>query len=286
MKKIVLALFLVFLGSAQGWSRAGELRRIYEPAMTPSDQQALSEIKRSGVVSEITRFVNNEFILPDNLHIRLGARRGPLFDNQYGEIDIPYSFITTTRESFAAAWPNKSKDEIFNATMDVLMHVLMHEMGHALLDLYGIPAIRNEENEVDDLAAILLVEMFEDGGKIVLSAAKAFDLQSAREEVYGRAYMGTEHGQSIERFRNMACLVYGSNPKTHPELLENTGLTQDDAEECTRRYKMRRAYWFDTLGPNMRNSKRARTSSKLGKDSGKGFWGSVGSTLDKIFDRN
>ncbi len=281
MRRFALAAFLLLLMPALAWPR-GELRRIYEPAISSQDQISLSDIKRSGVVSEILRFINNEFDLPDDLYIRLGARRGPLFDNQYGEIDIPYSFVTMTRNVFARAWPDKSEDEIFNASMDVLMHVLMHEMGHALLDLYGIPAIRNEENEVDDLAAILLVEMFEDGGKIVLSAAKAFDLQSTRGGAYEREHEGTEHGLSVERFRNMACLVYGSDPKKYPELLENTGLTIDDAKECTRRYKIRRAYWFETLGSNMKRNSPLRPATTKKE----GFWSSVSSTLRRVFDRD
>ncbi len=270
MKKIVLVLVLLAAAVNISWSR-GEVQRIYEPPMSAADQRILNEIKQSGVVSEIIRLMNNEFTLTDNLTIRIGAPKGPLFDNQYGEIAIPYSFITITRNVFTTAWPGKSPEQVNDATMDVLMHVLLHEMGHALLDLFDIPAIRNEENEVDDLAAILLVEMFEDGDKIVLNAARAFDLQKTRYGAYAREHRGTEHGLSEERFRNMACLVYGSDPKKYPDLLQNTGLTADDAVECEHRYKIRRDYWLDTLGPNMKNESAWNKSPNAKKS----FWKSL-----------
>lgn len=252
MARILVLVAVLLTGCDMGYD--GKVRVVYDPAVTALEDEAHQDIKRSGVVKEIARFLNNEFYLPDNLLIRIGSPEGPQFDNRYGEIEIPYRFITETKSSFRRGHPNKSEEQVYNATMDVLMHVLLHEVGHALIDLYRLPVIRNEEHEVDDLAAILLVEMFEDGGKIVMNAADSFGLRSGMESRHmrGDAYAG-EHGWSIERFYNMACLVYGKSPNKLNQKQSVVAIAARDRNDCKRRYKMRRDYWVSTLKPNLKN---------------------------------
>ncbi len=252
MARILVLVAVLLTGCDMGYD--GKVRTVYDPALTKLEAEAKRDIERSGVVKEIARFLNNEFHLPDNLLIRVGSPEGPQFDNRYGEIEIPYRFITETKSSFRRGHPNKSEDQIYNATMDVLMHVMLHEVGHALIDLYALPVIRNEENEVDDLAAILLVEMFEDGSKIVMNAADSFGLRSGTESrgMRGDAYAG-EHGWSIERFYNMACLVYGKTPKKMNRKRSLVAIAAQDRNSCKQRYKMRKKYWVGTLKPNLKN---------------------------------
>lgn len=252
MVRVLILVAVLLTGCDMGYD--GKVRVVFEPSVSPQEQTAQSEVKRSGVVAEIAKFLNNEFYLPDNLVLRIGSPDGPQFDNRYGEIEIPYRFITETKYAFRRGHPNKSEEEIYNATMDVLMHVMLHEVGHALIDLYELPIIRNEEKEVDDLAAILLVEMFEDGGKIVMNAADSFGLRSGTEgrAMRGDAYAG-EHGWSIDRFYNMACLVYGKSPKKMNQKQSLVAIASRDVGECKNRYKMRKKYWIGTLKPNLKN---------------------------------
>ncbi len=252
MTRILILVVVLLTGCDMGYD--GKVRVVYEPAIDAREAAALSDIKRSGVVAEIAKFLNNEFYLADNLLIRIGSPTGPQFDNRYGEIEIPYRLITETKSTFRRGHPGKSDEEIYNASMDVLMHVLLHEVGHALIDLYDLPVVRNEEKEVDDLAAILLVEMFEDGGKIVMNAADSFGLRSGSESraMRGRAYAG-EHGWSIERFYNMACLVYGKSPNKMNQKQSLVAIAARDVGECRERYKTRKEYWISTLWPQLRN---------------------------------
>ncbi|MBT8493842.1 MAG: DUF4344 domain-containing metallopeptidase, partial [Deltaproteobacteria bacterium] len=100
----------------------------------------------------------------------------------------------------------------------VTAFIMLHEVGHALVDAHLIPITGREEDAVDQLATWLLVTHAEEGEDLALDAASWFALASGEDSMEGMLW--DEHSLDSQRFYNIACWVYGANPWRHIYLVE------------------------------------------------------------------
>lgn len=82
-----------------------------------------------------------------------------------------------------------------------LLGVLGHELGHTLLNLWGLPDAGNEDI-ADEFASIVLLEKA-DGGKAIEEYAAYFDRGNAEKEAEFIHRTGDRHSLSIQRIRNI-----------------------------------------------------------------------------------
>jgi hypothetical protein len=253
MKKLLILLLPLFLvGCYMDEGDGRVILTIAEPRDGGEDM-IREQISRAGSVREIVRFMNNEFALSDDLVIRIGANEGPLFNEEYGEIDIPFQFIEQVQVRYLRNHPRASRARAVEFSMDVLMHVVLHEMGHALIDLYDLPHSSREEDAVDSLAAILLIEMFEDGREVSINTARSFAIKSFDNTSSGWRNYSDEHSLDEERYRKIICLIYGSKPDSYTDLARDSGLTDRQIRACPVVFKRQKSAWRKQLKPYLRD---------------------------------
>ena len=127
-------------------------------------------------------------------------------------------------------------------TMSNLQFVFLHELGHALIDIYDLPITGKEENVADQFAIIQLHRITEnytdpdglDYNKMILvSAQQAFahahNVES-RTPGYSHPYWA-EHDSSAQRFGNISCLLYGADPTKYSFIVPDI-LPQSRAVFC------------------------------------------------------
>ncbi len=254
MKKLLVLLLPLFLGGCyldEGDGRV--ILTIAEPRDRGEDM-IREQIDRAGSVREIVRFMNNEFALTDDLVVRIGADDGPLFNEEYGEIDIPFRFVEQVQARYLRTHPRASRARAVEFSMDVLMHVVLHEMGHALIDLYDLPHSSREEDAVDSLAAILLIEMFEGGREVSINTARSFAIKSFDNAGSEWRNYSDEHSLDEERYRKIICLIYGSKPESYADLARDSGLSSRRIKSCPADFKRQKSAWYKQLKPYLRNS--------------------------------
>ncbi len=110
-----------------------------------------------------------------------------------------------------------------------------HELGHALIDLLDVHVLGREEDAVDALAVLLsshgrTPEVADD---IIASAAESFAIldEWAAAEGEELTFWG-EHSLDQQRFYNIVCLYYGSEPDALEELADDAGLPEERRELC------------------------------------------------------
>lgn len=90
-----------------------------------------------------------------------------------------------------------------------LLGVISHELGHTLLNLWGIPGGDNEDT-ADEFASVVLLAK-EDGGKAIEEYAAYFERGNAEKEAEFILRTGDRHSLSIQRIRNIRGNVTNAN---------------------------------------------------------------------------
>lgn len=195
--------------------------RYLEP-LDAKEAQALKEIQQSGVND--TMVALSERLMPFNkpLVIEYGSDDGPLYDPQKHVVQMPYTFY---QEAWSYFKKNKYDEKYGKSAelgaIDTILHTLIHEAGHAYIADQNIPILGKEEDAVDNLAALLMIEYVDNGDDAAISAADMFAFESGdKPDYYEFGEYIDEHSFDLQRYFSTLCLVYGSDPEKHKQLLD------------------------------------------------------------------
>ncbi|MNQ68643.1 hypothetical protein D3C85_832050 [compost metagenome] len=119
---------------------------------------------------------------------------------------------------------------------------LLHEMGHLLIAELSLPVLGREEDAADQLG---FISLFLSSGRQrdadfyakLLDIADYWRLewQRAKPE-HEQVYAWASHGLDEQRFYNLACLIYGSDPDRLEWVPKITGLPVERALYCDQEY--------------------------------------------------
>ena len=148
--------------------------------------------------------------------------------------------------------------------------LVLHEIGHFLITEKDVPVLGPEEDAADYIATLALLReapldpaLNDRALRSLLAAADAFAASWQVGESVGAdvPYWGT-HALSIQRFYQIACLLYGSNPEAFASVPDRAGLPRQRAAGCKAEYqKAERAigWLLDTYGRHPGDPPGART---------------------------
>lgn len=202
--------------------------------LVPSDKieiQAQQAIQQSGINETVVDLSDSLFPFEKTLTIEYGSKDGPLYDPEKHVVQMPYSFYDEALTYFIKnEYQEKYGKPAESGAIDTVLHTLLHEAGHAFIADQNIPVLGKEEDAVDNFAAVLMIEYVENGDDAAVSAADMFAFESEdRPDYYDFGEYIDEHSFDLQRYFSTLCLVYGSNPEQHANLLdevENDYLTE------------------------------------------------------------
>ena len=119
-----------------------------------------------------------------------------------------------------------------SATRGAYAFVMLHEAGHAVVDQRDLPITGREEDVVDQFAALHLIREGFDGAWAAMDGV--LGLQG--NGMFSRSDFAGEHSLGPQRFFNVACLVYGSDPRAYAALVGPDGLPEERAARCPGEY--------------------------------------------------
>ena len=136
---------------------------------------------------------------------------------------------------------------------------LYHEIGHALISIYGLPVMGSEEDAVDVFSIIALTEELNKGElsqtretKLdnYLFSTALYWLTMSEEEDFGDQSITSEHSLDSERFLQHLCMVYGSDLEFYQDLPRDFGVEDIVTEECEGLYQRKTTNWHKLLAPH------------------------------------
>ncbi len=227
----------------------------YAKPLDNNERIIKKELKESQAVNVIVSFIKDNFHLPEKLTLFFGSEDGPLYDSKQNIIEVPFEFVTEITDRFSKEkYVEEAGISLKEARDDVLMHTLLHELAHAFISMYEIPVLGKEEDAADALATLLLIEYFEDGQEIALSAADLFFIESYRRDgALQEEDFWDEHSLDKQRYYSTLCYIYGSDPEQYAFIVEDGSLSEERADICIGEYEKTAQDWLDVLKPHMKH---------------------------------
>jgi hypothetical protein len=207
--------------------------------------------KDSQELELLAEHLNENFALPYDVPIILTecGEVNAFYDPNDSSIVMCYELVEDTVNKFSDTFEN---DEDFEtAVVNSISFILYHEIGHTLVDIYGLPITGKGEDAVDQFGAILMLETWEDGREAMYSTA-TYWIKSGEFGLITENQFADVHSLNIQRYYNLACLVYGSDPDSNAFLIDIGGLPEDRAVGCQSEYEKNSYSWNILLEPYLK----------------------------------
>lgn len=142
-----------------------------------------------------------------------------------------------------------SQEEHTKHLLNTILFIFFHEIGHVLIDVYDLPITGQAEDAVDQFSALTFIEFGEQGRDIVRSAALFFLVQGLEKTKMEDLKFWDEHSLDLQRFYNLTCLIYGSDPEGTSGLVSSGSLPLERAVRCPSEYAQADKSWQVLLEP-------------------------------------
>lgn len=258
---LILLVGLAVLGSSgeDGASAGPEEKsrvRYVVPAPRDDDERAVVDLLREEAqVGSFVNAIRETFVLPRPVTIRITRKddEGPYYSPSSREIVLPLSFVVDVHDTFTAAGLYATEEDTLIAVGDVVDFVLLHELGHLLVDQLDLPVTGREEDAVDRLATVLAIELVEGGADLAVAGADFFGVLGDSRSEFAHEDFFDEHLLDEQRFGDISCLVYGSDPDALARVARDAGIPQDRRARCAEEYAQARDSWLALLDEHIRD---------------------------------
>lgn len=146
-----------------------------------------------------------------------------------------------------------SDDDFSMAITGATLEILLHEAGHALVDVLDLPLTGKEEDAVDQIAMFILLSYEEEGEAFALASADFHLRMDADENVHPEEMaFWSQHSFTLQRYYNSMCFVYGKDPEKHAEMVGGDHLPEERANSCPEEYEKLNSSWSRILSPHFK----------------------------------
>jgi hypothetical protein len=130
------------------------------------------------------------------------------------------------------------------------VEVTLHEMGHAVFDLFNVPIFGREEDAADQMAGFIMLFGQDVALRTISGTAYAYQ-QQAKQSNWSRTSFADEHETDEQRFYNYLCLAYGAQPAAFQRFVDSNILPAQRAANCGREYRQIERAFAKTVMPHV-----------------------------------
>lgn len=205
------------------------------------------QVKSEKLLEKAADKLNRALILPNDLYLRTKDCKevNAFYNSNDQSVTVCYELMEHFYKVFRGA--GNAKEAAYRKMFAAVQFVFLHEIGHALINIYKLPVMGNEEDAADRCSAYInLEELGDEGVQSVLAAADAFAIESKRNSPAGRN-MADEHLLQEQRFYNSFCMIYGSNADQYASFVADGYLPKERAARCSNEYQKTVESWVNLL---------------------------------------
>lgn len=158
---------------------------------------------------------------------------------------------------------------------NVTTHVILHELGHALIREFDIPILGNEEAAADAFATHFLTAHMPDRALEVLKARIESLMFEANEVPRAEWTFAGEHDHDARRAYQIAALALAADPKLFEPLASTVSMSESQIRKATDYGADIHRSWRRTLAPLMMPSGSRSNEAGVKFDTDKGIIGQL-----------
>ena len=136
------------------------------------------------------------------------------------------------------------------------LSVFFHEMGHAVIHEFALPAVGPEEDNADEYSAYTFAEnLLQDPSEDmkILSKAAAYTWYAQANKSNGSTVPWfSKHSPNLSRFYKTLCFLYGASPETFKGAMDQFEISEDRRTSCVYDYPRKKQSWNQLLRPYRR----------------------------------
>ena len=218
----------------------------YGPSASYAD--AAEYLQDTYLLEDNAEWLNENYKLPYDVLIE-GAEceeENAFYDSGKKKITMCYEIVQGMMERGYLKYGDTPRADEF--AYNALDGVMLHELGHAFVDIYRLPITGLEEDAVDQFSALIQSRTYGDydpyyetGVNMMIDVADEWRQEWGEEE--GPPAYHDNHSLSIERFYNIACYAYGADPEYNSDLVGGDYLPADRADGCQGEYEKIESSW-------------------------------------------
>lgn len=247
----------------------------YEEPENPSLQKYYNSLKETEIFYPLVESINNMFYFErvHSITFTEGGSINAYFDPVTQNITMHYELMDFIYTALHVS-ELRAASEAEEIMVDSIFYIMLHELGHAFIDIFDLQFIGKEEDVSDHLAVVLAVELLgHDAEAIVdlLFTAPLFyelflsddwkedegDEEESKPEKYESIIYSDVHSLDHQRVLDVISLIYGVNPLEGEFLVTNNEsrkyrLTQQTVHNSPDIYLDTSNFWYNALFPYMK----------------------------------
>ncbi len=207
------------------------------------------QIRDEKLLEKAADKLNRAFILPKDVTLQIAecGEANSSYDPNTRTVTVCLELMETYYHLFKRA--GISDDAAYAKMFDAVRFIFLHEVAHALIDVYDIPITGSEEDAADRCSAFInITELGDDGVRAVFAAADALSFES-KDDKASRVSLSDDHLLSGQRSFNSLCMIYGSDPKKYKNIITDKYLPSERAKGCEEEFRRTAESWAVLLEP-------------------------------------
>lgn len=213
-------------------------------AAAPAFQDFRAGLIRNRFLDTIAARLNDSLRVPRDIVLETAHCGDPnaKYDPDRRRVTLCYELFESLADRFASA---SGGEYLVTGTV---VFALMHELGHALVDVLELPITGREEDAVDQLATILLLQQGAPGDSLAFGAVGWF-VSNSRQGAPDPLAFADDHGLDSQRVYNIICWIYAKDPERYPEIVTDGWLPEHRRGRCPQEFRRLADSWRRILAP-------------------------------------
>jgi hypothetical protein len=231
----------------QAQDKTGQVRFVYEQPTNPDQVTLYNRMKTMRVLERLSEFLS-PLRLPRPLTLRTktcGKVNAFYWRDEVTACYEYFKYLMTVAPDMPTPEGLTRHDALAGMTADLFLH----ESGHAVFDMLGVPFLGREEDAADEFSAYILLQMAKDDTRRLILGVAFLGSKQAQDEMEHpptTASFADIHEFPTQRYFNVLCMAYGNDPNLFGDAIDYWHLPESRAKNCSYEYR-HFAYAFHEL---------------------------------------
>ncbi|WP_328910755.1 DUF4344 domain-containing metallopeptidase [Streptomyces sp. NBC_00234] len=240
----------------------GELVVSYTEGLTAADRETEAFLRKNKTLEGFADYANSRVALPYDVPVEAKScgTTDAYWDPTARTITYCYEFLgrmapVYEKSAAPSATPGatrETQDAVAAGLIGLTHGVLVHELGHGLIAMYGLPVDGDEETAVNQLSAVLLTTDDDDKDFVVGIIDAWGEMAGQGVRSTARTAFAEDHAVGTAQFYALACWVYGSDPDGYQDLVGPDLLPEKRTKGCEKAYTKVANTWGKALQPYLK----------------------------------